>query len=236
MRSSARSCASARVKPTSPALAVITWARCLRADMRAHAADIDNAACAALLQRRQAGFAAMKGAVERDVEHGAPIGVRHLVERLFAAQRRVVDQNIDPLEMRKRSLGQRLRGLGIGDVADMGGGLAAGFLDFADDAVRFRFVRAHIHQHRRARLRQRQRDRAPDIAPGAGDDGDFAGKFLFAHQPLHSSCPALCRASTSFFISCRQGVDGRDKPGHDGQIIRAARSNRLAHRKASPAA
>jgi len=27
-----------------------------------------------------------------------------------------------------------------------------------------------------------------------------------------ASCPALCRASTSFFF---KGVDGRDKPGHD---------------------
>jgi hypothetical protein len=30
-----------------------------------------------------------------------------------------------------------------------------------------------------------------------------------------SSCPALCRASTSFQTSDKQDVDGRDKPGHD---------------------
>ena len=28
-----------------------------------------------------------------------------------------------------------------------------------------------------------------------------------------SSCPALCRASTSFFVA--EDVDGRDEPGHD---------------------
>jgi len=30
-----------------------------------------------------------------------------------------------------------------------------------------------------------------------------------------SSCPALCRASTTFIHAKRQEVDGRDKPGHD---------------------
>jgi len=34
-----------------------------------------------------------------------------------------------------------------------------------------------------------------------------------------SSCPALCRASTSFFVRGKQGVDGRDKPGHDDTLI-----------------
>jgi len=29
------------------------------------------------------------------------------------------------------------------------------------------------------------------------------------------SCPALCRASTSLRHLSKQGVDGRDKPGHD---------------------
>src|SRR5690242_7243643 len=30
-----------------------------------------------------------------------------------------------------------------------------------------------------------------------------------------SSCPALCRASTSSFHVLNKEVDGRDKPGHD---------------------
>jgi hypothetical protein len=32
---------------------------------------------------------------------------------------------------------------------------------------------------------------------------------------LGSSCPALCRASTSCLRSRAKNVDGRDKPGHD---------------------
>jgi hypothetical protein len=37
-----------------------------------------------------------------------------------------------------------------------------------------------------------------------------------------SSCPALCRASTSSLHLSKKDVDGRDKPGHDGKIIRRA--------------
>jgi hypothetical protein len=36
------------------------------------------------------------------------------------------------------------------------------------------------------------------------------------------SCPALCRASTPFFLPKKQGVDGRDKPGHDEMTRRYA--------------
>jgi hypothetical protein len=32
-----------------------------------------------------------------------------------------------------------------------------------------------------------------------------------------SSCPALCRASTTLLPREMQDVDGRDKPGHDGR-------------------
>src|SRR5437764_529993 len=41
--------------------------------------------------------------------------------------------------------------------------------------------------------------------------------WLQRQQPNSPSCPALCRASTSYFAA-QQGVDGRDKPGHDGQV------------------
>jgi hypothetical protein len=42
-----------------------------------------------------------------------------------------------------------------------------------------------------------------------------------------SSCPALCRASTS--LAAREDVDGRDKPGHDDEV-------EAFHLIASPAA
>ena len=52
--------------------------------------------------------------------------------------------------------------------------------------------------------------------PGWG--GEFIGGVIpmapDTDRPT-SSCPALCRASTSFFILRKQDVDGRDKPGHD---------------------
>jgi hypothetical protein len=44
-----------------------------------------------------------------------------------------------------------------------------------------------------------------------------------------SSCPALCRASTS--SSLTQDVDGRDKPGHDGMSLPLARPILAAFRR-----
>jgi len=32
---------------------------------------------------------------------------------------------------------------------------------------------------------------------------------------FYPSCPALCRASTSFLLHEVEDVDGRDEPGHD---------------------
>jgi hypothetical protein len=46
-----------------------------------------------------------------------------------------------------------------------------------------------------------------------GDRSGEHAKFHIHPVPPLSSCPALCRAPTSFF--CAKDVDGRDKPGHD---------------------
>jgi hypothetical protein len=45
----------------------------------------------------------------------------------------------------------------------------------------------------------------------------------YATQPK-PSCPALCRASTSF-ERCRKGVDGRDRPGQDDKRECRSRSS-----------
>ena len=43
--------------------------------------------------------------------------------------------------------------------------------------------------------------------------------FTSSVATICSSCPALCRASTSFFANKKQGVDGRDEPGHDVESV-----------------
>jgi hypothetical protein len=45
---------------------------------------------------------------------------------------------------------------------------------FAGDGLGLLQVRARIDDNRRATIRKRERDSAPDIASGAGDDGDAA--------------------------------------------------------------
>jgi len=52
--------------------------------------------------------------------------------------------------------------------------LAAGALDLARDGLGLLQIRACIDDDRRATIRKRERDAAPDIAAGAGDDGDAA--------------------------------------------------------------
>jgi hypothetical protein len=48
-----------------------------------------------------------------------------------------------------------------------------------------------------------------------------------------SSCPALCRASTSLSQTGKKGVDGRVRPGHDefGAILAFRDQNALLNRE-----
>jgi hypothetical protein len=96
----------------------------------------------------------------------------------LAPQCRVVDEDIDVSEFLQRCVGERSRGLVVADVAKNSDRLAAGLLDLADDAISLSLVRPDIHDDGSARFRQRQRDRTADIAPGAGNDGNFSGEFF----------------------------------------------------------
>src|SRR3954453_17531134 len=58
----------------------------LRAGVGTHAADIDDGSGAAAAQLRQAGLAAVEGAVERHPENLVPFVAGHLVEGLFATE------------------------------------------------------------------------------------------------------------------------------------------------------
>src|SRR6185437_5679581 len=70
------------------------------------------------------------------------------------------------------------------------------------------------------RKSDRSRLMAASCSPAAGLSGEnvCALQTSLRKELLNppSSCPALCRASTPFFFR-RQGVDGRDKPGHDDE-------------------
>jgi len=67
--------------------------------------------------------------------------------------------------------------------------LAARRLDFAHNGVRLRAIATRVHHDGRATIRERKRDRTADVAAGAGDDGDFAGKFFGGHAHPSTSCP-----------------------------------------------
>ena len=52
-------------------------------------------------------------------------------------------------------------------------------------------------------------------APAARTDAEREVLDAYFANP---SCPALCRASTSFCARSDKDVDGRDEPGHDGGV------------------
>ena len=99
---------------------------------------------------------ATERAIQDDAHDLAPFGKTHLVDRLFAAQRGVVHQDVDAAKALERGFGERGRGFFIGDVAEHAGRLAASRFDFTHDTVGFRLVCAHVHHHRRTGLRERQ--------------------------------------------------------------------------------
>src|SRR5215468_11735969 len=76
-----------------------------RANMRAHTADIDDAPPVPF-QRRQTGMHTSEGAIEDNIHYLAPIGIAHIADGLFAAQRCIVDQEVDPTEVLERRMGE----------------------------------------------------------------------------------------------------------------------------------
>ncbi|OIQ67493.1 hypothetical protein GALL_509280 [mine drainage metagenome] len=129
----------------------------------------------------------MKRAVEGDIHDLAPFGEAHVSERLFPAQRRVVDEDIDPAEMPDRRLRHRLHLSRVGDVADMHERLPARGFDLACDGISLGAIAARIDHDGRATVRQSQRNRAADIAASARDNGDLAVEFSVSHHPSLST-------------------------------------------------
>ena len=69
-------------------------------------------------------------------------------------------------------------------------------------------------QARRSRLADADRGQGRQGRALRADADAGVGRFYVCAIASRMSCPALCRASTSW--PARQDVDGRDKPGHDG--------------------
>src|SRR6187399_3313797 len=115
-----------------------------RADMRAHTADIDDAA-AVFPQRRQTSMHAAEGAVEDDVHHLAPVDETHVGNMFLTSQCGVVHENIDAPEFLQRCIGERNCGLVVSHVAKKGDCLPTGLLDLADDTVGLGLVRSYIY-------------------------------------------------------------------------------------------
>ena len=184
----ANSDASARVNPIKAGLAGGDMQAAGRAEMRADAADIDDASVFVPHHVRQHRARAEKRAVEDDAEDVVPFLERHFERRRLFADGRVVHQDVDPPEGRDRLVRHGCDGGLVGDVGEMHERARAGRLDLLRHAFGLLPRGAGVDDHRRALAREGQRHGAADAPHAAGDDGDltFESVFLvqqFLHRP-----------------------------------------------------
>ena len=136
-----------------------------------------------LAEMRGAGAAHGEAAVQMHVDHVRPVRPAHAVEDAVAQNAGIVDEDIDAAEGIERRLDDLVGIAGLADRQRRGDRFAAGFLDLVDDGLRRAGIGAGAVEARAdiadddagAFLRHQERDAAPDAAPRAGDDGDFAG-------------------------------------------------------------
>ena len=99
---------------------------------------------------------------------GVSLGGRHR-----GADAGVVDQHVDPAELRHRRVDERLALVGVGDVGGHGEHPAAGVADQLGGLLEA-VGPAGAEHHVGAGLGQPLRERDPEAAGGAGDDRDLA--------------------------------------------------------------
>src|SRR5258706_623991 len=73
----------------------------------------------------------------------------------------------------------------------------------------------------------------PPLQPWAGHRL-HVGSIAAAFKPAKSSCPALCRASTSLLLHQKGNVDGRAQPDHDDGLNQSSPAS--APSRATPGA
>jgi hypothetical protein len=136
-----------------------------------------------LLTPQDAGLAGdQEMAAQVDLDDRVPLLDGHVEDHLVAQDPRVVDDGVELTPGVERQLHQRGRALGLGDVLEMGHGIAPGGLDLLDHlgggpgvgAGPVPFAADVVHDDARALLREQQRLAAADAASRAGDHGDLA--------------------------------------------------------------
>ena len=165
-------CARSRVRPLSPAL-VAEYAACGRPPvvMPEDRADVDDRGPG--LHHPAAGLGHPVAAVEVDVDDRAELLGRLVGGRHRGADAGVVDQHVDPAELRHRRVDERLALVGVGDVGGHGEHLAAGVPDQLRGLLEAVGPPGAEH-HVGPGLGQPLRERDAEPAGGAGDDGDLA--------------------------------------------------------------
>ena len=152
--------------------------------------------------QRRGGLCAQEGSGEIDGEHARPVLVSHVEDRLEDGDAGIVDQRVEPAELRGGDLEGARNAVCVGDVAMDGDGRAGlverGKSRAADCRRRCR-VAPRASRRRGSAWRWRARCRAPRRSPG---------RTWFCY-PSFPPMPADCRlvpAFQCFAMDCRRGA------------------------------
>ena len=99
---------------------------------------------------------------------------RRILDQIHRVNAGILYDNVDTAEAGGRGGDHGPNRVGVGDIGGNSERRAAAAFDLARDSLGLLQVRARIDDDRCAGIRERERDAAPDIASGAGDDGDAA--------------------------------------------------------------
>jgi hypothetical protein len=158
------------------------------ASVGAQAADIDDCADSTRAKLWEGGLDAIESAVKDDSQNITPIALRHILERHFYTEGRVVDENIDAAEMLRGRCHHPVDCAGVGDIRQERKGSSPQGNDVAHDTLRLFVVRARVDDYRGASCCQFEGDRATDVSPGASDDGDAPRQLLGLHRWVPRDC------------------------------------------------
>ena len=132
--------------------------------------------------------AGIEGTIKMDLHHRVEILIGHLVEVTVAQNAGVVYHRVDATEFLDPGFDHRARGIGIGDRAAIGNGIAPSGPDLFDDFLRrsfcltgaFQGCAQIIDHHGGAFGGCHQGDITPDPTAGPGDQNDLSVK-CFCH-------------------------------------------------------
>ena len=155
-----------------------------RAQMRADAADIDDAPVFLPHHGWQDRPCAQKGTIEDRPGDSAPLRQGHVCKSNFAPHGCIVDENVDAARFGEHALSHGGHGSLVRDIGEVDESPSTGRLDLGDGCFSFIFRAQRVDDDSRAVPGQRHGDGLADPAHATRDNGDLS---LKGEHTLHVS-------------------------------------------------